>query len=141
MIEIFISFNYTYDNKYRNIIKAWNENERIFDFTFDDRTPNEIQTDNIATVKAVLTRKIKEAIAVVIIVGEHANELHPDYKDIGYRNWQNFEIAKAKELNKEIVAVQIDSHYEYPEELKKSGATRVSSFKKDDILEAIMSGS
>ena len=111
--KIFISFNYTYDRWYRHIMSAWNANP-YFDFTYDDRTPCEIQTDSVSRVKAVLTTKIKESSAVVVIVGSHANELHPDSYLIGYRNWQYYEIAKAKELGKRLVAVQVDRSFRYP---------------------------
>ena len=64
-------------------MSAWNANP-CFDFTYDDRTPHEIQTDSVSKVKAVLTTKIKESSAVVVIIGSHANELHPDRYLIGY---------------------------------------------------------
>lgn len=63
--------------------------------------------------------------------------MHEDRALIGYRNWQNFEVAKAKELDKHIIAVQLNSLYEYPDELKNCGATRVYSFNQSDIIQAI----
>lgn len=93
-------------------------------------------------IKSVLSRKINEASHVILIVGKEANKLHKDRILIGYRNWQNFEVAKAKELGKRIVAVQLNSlyeypEYEYPEKLKNCGATRVYSFNHNDIVRAI----
>ena len=46
-------------------------------------------------------------------------------------------MAKAKELGKHIIAVQLNSLYEYPEELINCGATRVYSFNQSDIIQAI----
>ncbi len=134
--KIFISFNYEHDRVYRYLMSAWSSNSR-FEFIFYDRTPNEIRTDDISRVKAVLTRKINEASIVVVFVGSHANELHPDYQEIGYRNWQNFEIAKAKEFNKKLIAIQIDSRYNYPQELIGTGAVRVYNFSQEAIIKAI----
>ncbi len=134
--KIFISFNYEHDRVYRYLMSAWSSSSR-FEFIFYDRTPNEIRTDDISRVKAVLTRKINEASIVVVFVGSHANELHPDYQEIGYRNWQNFEIAKAKEFNKKLIAIQIDAHYNYPEELIGTGAVRVYNFSQEAIIKAI----
>jgi hypothetical protein len=114
----------------------WNDNEN-FEFTCDDRSPSEIQTNSVSVVKQVLSRKINEADAIVVIVGQYANSLHEDRYEIGYRNWQNYETAKAKELGKKLIAVQINSNYEYPEELKNSNAIRVYSFKQDDIIKAV----
>ena len=85
----------------------------------------------------MLARKINEATHVVVIVGKEANKLHKDRVEIGYRNWQNFEVAKAKQLRKKIIAVQLNSIYEYPEELKNCGATRVYSFNHDDIVKVM----
>ena len=108
-----------------------------FEVTCNDTSPSEIQSWNIPTIKGVLSRKIKEATYVVVIVGAEANKLHKDREHIGYRNWQNFEVAKAKELGKKLIAVQLNSLYEYPEELKYSGAKRIYSFNYADIVKAI----
>ena len=114
----------------------WNVNSS-FEFTCDDRSPSEIQTDSIAVVKNVLSRKINEASAVIVIVGQDANKLHPDWREIGYRNWQNYEVAKAKALGKKLIAVQLNSNYSYPEELVNANATRVYSFTQDGIIKAV----
>lgn len=79
------------------LLKAWDANSN-FEFSFSDYTSREIQSDSIPVVKANLTKKIKEATYTLVIVGEDANKLHKDHKEIGYRNWQNFEIAKSKEM-------------------------------------------
>ena len=84
-----------------------------------------------------MSRKINEATAVVVIVGQYANSLHPEWNQIGYRNWQNFEVAKAKELGKKLIAVQLNAMYEYPEELKSASATRVCGFNQSDIIKAV----
>lgn len=134
--KIFVSFDFENDRHYKYTLNMWNKNSN-FEFTCNDTSPSEIQSWNIPTIKGVLTRKINEATHVVVIVGKEANKLHKDRFDIGYCNWQNFEIAKAKSLGKKIIAVQLNSLYEYPEELKNCGAIRVYSFNQDDILKAI----
>lgn len=134
--KIFVSFDFEKDRQYKYTLNMWNSNPQ-FEFTCDDRSPSEIQTDSVSVVKNVLSRKINEATAVIVIVGVDANKLHSDWREIGYRNWQNYEIAKAKELGKRLIAVQINSQYEYPEELKNSNATRVYSFTQDAIVKAV----
>lgn len=136
MAKIFVSFDFEHDRQYKYTLNMWNANPQ-FGFSFDDRSAHEIQTDNVNVVKQVLSRKINEASAVVVIVGQYANSLHRDRAAIGYRNWQNYEVAKAKELNKRLIAVQIDPMYEYPEELKSANATRVYSFTQNAIVKAI----
>ena len=134
--KIFVSFDFEKDRHYKYALNMWDKNPE-FEFTCDDRSPSEIQTDSVAVVKNVLSRKINEATYVIVIVGEDANKLHKDWREIGYRNWQNYEIAKAKQLGKRIIAVQINSHYEYPGELKGVNAVRVYSFTQDAIIKAI----
>ena len=134
--QIFVSFDFENDRHYKYTLNMWNANSN-FEFTCNDTSPSEIQSWNIPTIKSVLSRKINEATHVVVIVGAEANKLHKDRERIGYRNWQNFEVAKAKELGKKLIAVQLNSLYEYPEELKYSGAKRIYSFNYADIVKAI----
>ena len=131
--KIFVSFDFKNDRYYKYTLNMWNVNSN-FEFTCNDTSPSEIQSWNIPTIKGVLSRKIKEATYVVVIVGAEANKYR---EHIGYRNWQNFEVAKAKELGKKLIAVQLNSLYEYPEELKYSGAKRIYSFNYADIVKAI----
>lgn len=134
--KIFVSFDFEKDRRYKYTLNMWNSNPN-FEFTCDDRSPSEIQTQSIAVVKNVLSRKINEATAAVVIVGEDANKRHKDWREIGYRNWQNYEVAKAKELRKRLIAVQLNSQYEYPEELLNANAMRVFNFTQDAIIKAL----
>lgn len=134
--KVFVSFDYENDKNYKFLLSSWNSNP-TFEFTFDDRSAKEIQSDSVSVVKNVLSRKINEARTVIVIVGKEANKLHPDYREIGYRNWQNYEVAKAKELGKKLIAVQINSQYTYPEELLNSNASRVYEFSQNAIIKAI----
>ena len=83
--QVCVSFDYTNDNRYYNMLRAWNANEN-FDFSFSDCTPSEIQSESISRIKAVLTQKIDAASCLLVIVGEEANKTHPDSKEIGYTN-------------------------------------------------------
>ena len=134
--KIFVSFDFENDRQYKYTLNMWNANSN-FEFTCNDRSSSEIHSWNISTIKSALSRKINEATHVIVIVGKEANKLHKDREIIGYRNWQNFEVAKAKSLGKQIIAVQLNSLYEYPEELRNCGATRVYSFNHADIVKAI----
>ena len=137
--KIFVSFDFENDRQYKYTLNMWNANSS-FEFTCNDRSPSEIQSWNIPTIKSVLSRKINEATHVVVIVGKEANKLHKDWIAKWFRIWQNFEEAKAKSLGKKIIAVQLSSLYEYPEELKNCGATRVYSFNHADIVKAVWGG-
>ena len=136
MKRIFISFDYDNDKHYRYLLKALKENPRS-DLQFIDATPEEIQSDDISRIKAVLTRKIREATHTLVIVGKHANSYHPDRTEIGERNWQWWEIVKSDEENKKFVAVKIESGNTSPDPLLGKNASWAMSFKVDAILKAI----
>ena len=69
--KIFISFDCTNDHRYKDLLVAWSKNTSI-DFSFDDRTPGEIQSDDITRIKAVLTHKIKEADCTLVLAEKSA---------------------------------------------------------------------
>ena len=134
--KVFVSFDYEKDRLYYYLLKAWDANSN-FDFTMVDKTPNEIQSDSVAVVKRALSRKIDEASYTLVIIGEEANKLHPDHIEIGYRNWQNYEVAKSFELGNRLVGVKIDDSNEAPEQLYGKGATWARAFSKDSIIAAL----
>src|ERR1043166_7856800 len=105
--RVFVSFDYENDKHYKFLLEAWSVNSR-FAFTFQDGTPGEIDSNNIARIKAALAAKITVATHTLVVSGRYANELHPRRHLIGYRNWINFEIAKSKEARNKLVEVKID---------------------------------
>ncbi len=134
--RIFISFDYEHDRNYRYLLKALSENPRS-DIDFDDCTPEEIQSLNIPSIKAVLTRKIREATHTLVVVGKHANSYHSDRYEIGCRNWQWWEINKSEEEGKGFIAVKIDRTDPPPDPLYGKGAEWAMSFTVKAIHEAI----
>lgn len=135
-MKIFVSFDYDNDRQYKHLLTAWSANTNI-EFTFNDGSTGEINSWDIPTVKRALSRKINEADAVLVIVGQYANSLHKDRYSIGYRNWQNYEIAKAKEYGKKIIGVKVSYSYSSPNELLNCGASWATSFTLDSIKSAI----
>lgn len=134
--KVFVSFDYENDKHYKFLLEAWDANPD-FDFYFSDLSSKEIQSWSIPTIKAALTRKINQATYTLVIVGKYANSQHKDHKEIGYKNWLNFEIAKSKENKNKLVAVKIDREYTSPDELLGAGASWAMSFTRDSILKAL----
>ena len=134
--KVFVSFDYKKDKNYYFLLKAWDANSD-FEFSFSDYTSKEIKSDSIPVIKANLTKKINEATYTLVIVSEDANKQHEDHKEIGYKNWQNFEIAKSKQNKNKLVGVKIDKSYTSPDELLNSGASWALSFTQDAIIEAL----
>lgn len=133
--KVCVSFDYTNDKHYRYLLSAWDANTN-FDFKFNDFTPSEINSDDYSRVKAVITQRIKESTYLLVLVGEHANKEHPRKNEIGDKNWLNWEINKAKEFGKKLVAVKLDWKNESPDALLNSGA-KWASFSKDSIIKAL----
>ncbi|MDU1414858.1 MAG: TIR domain-containing protein [Clostridium sp.] len=131
-----MSFDYTDDNHFKNLLSAWDANTN-FEFSFDDLTPTEINSENYSRVKAVITQKIAAADYLLVVIGKNANKVHPRQKEIGSKNWINWEIKKAKELKKKLIAVKLNRSFESPDEIKDSGAKWSMSFTKDGIINAL----
>ena len=134
--QVCVSFDYEHDRMYYNMLEAWNKNPHI-PFWITDCTPNEIQTDSVAVVKQVLSTKIGEANYMIAIIGKHSNAQHQDHMEIGYNNWQAFEIAKNHEKGNGLMVVKLDSSYSPPVEAYGIGAEWVYPFNLDGIKEAL----
>lgn len=134
--KVCVCFDYSEDANYRYLLKAWNVNPD-FDFAVYDTTPDEIDTNNYSRVKAVLTTRITEATHLLVIVGRSSNSQHPRSNEIGERNWQIWEIKKARSLYKKIVAIKIDSRYPLPDGLSGADVSWAYSFERNQILSAL----
>ena len=73
--KIFVSFDFENDRNYKYLLEAWNGNSK-FEFEFDDKSTREINSWNIPTIKAALTKKINQADYTIVIVGKEANKKH-----------------------------------------------------------------
>lgn len=134
--KVFVSFDYENDKHYKFLLNAWDENKNM-DFTFNDFSSDEIHSNDVSVVKAGLTRRINSADYTLVIIGKEANKKHPDSKEIGYKNWINFEIARSKANGNKLVAVYIDVNNEAPDEIYGAGAKWVYSFNQDSIIKAL----
>lgn len=137
MNNVFVSFDYENDKRYKFLLEAWSKN-KLFTLSFNDVSSGEIDSINISRVKAALTVKIKSANVVLVIIGKFANALHRDSIHIGERNWINWEIARGKEMGKRIVAVKIDNAFTSPEKILNSNASWARVFSEDAITKALM---
>lgn len=135
--RIFISFDYDHDRSYRYLLSALNSNTGS-EIEFEDRTSGAIQSSDVGRIKAALATKIVDATHVLVIVGKHANAYHPDSAKIGDRNWQWWEINRARLAgSKRFVGVKIERSNVAPEPLKNVAAAWANSFNVPAILKAI----
>lgn len=136
--RVIVSFDYEHDKNYYYLLKAWDAN-KDFDFFFSDLTPNEIQTESVATIKQVLSSKIHQANYMIAIIGKHSNDTHPDHEEIGYKNWQSYEIDKNHDWGNGLIVVTIDTSYDVPIEAYGIGAKWVNSFNETGVVNALNS--
>lgn len=124
---IFISYDYDGDRHYKNLLLAWDKNSD-FDFSMDDHSADiSINSTDAAAIKRAISVKISNASCFLCIVGKETHK----------SNWVKWEISKAIELKKKIVAVKTDASNISPTEILGSGATWAMSFTFDAIKKAI----
>lgn len=136
MATVFVSFDWHNDRRYKHLLEAWDANTR-FDFTFDDGTPDEIDSNNVGRIKGALTMKVHDASHTLVIVGQYANQRHRSAPLIGFKNWINFEISQSIDAHNGIVAVILDRSYELPEELRHANYTTVHGFTEQGIIRGL----
>lgn len=125
--KIFISYDYDNDKHYKNMLKAWDANG-AFDFSFDDQSADvSINSTDAAAIKRAISAKINNATYFLCIVGEKTYN----------SSWVKWEIEKAVQLNKRIVAVKTSSTNTTPNALFGVGAKWAMSFTEASIISAI----
>lgn len=134
--KVFVSFDYDHDRNYKYLLEAWNKNSS-FQFTFHDKTPEEIQTNNVGRIKAVLTTKIQEAKYSLFLVGKYANQLHADHVAIGCDNWIQFEVQQSILYKKKLVVVLLEPNNLLPSNIVGQQGIRVDSFNQAEIIKAL----
>ena len=125
--KIFISYDYDHDKHYKNLLVAWDKNSE-FDFSLNDQSADvSIQSTDAAAIKRAISAKINAATYFLCIVGAKTSS----------SKWVEWEINKAKKLNKRLVAVKISSTNTTPADLLGAGATWAMSFTFSEIKKAI----
>lgn len=135
-MKTFVSFDFENDRQYKYILNAWNSNPYI-NFEFDDGSTREINSWNVDRVKAAITTKIKESDCLLAIIGKYSDSNHKDSQLIGFKNWQYFEISKAIELGKKVVAVKLGRNFNTPRILYNQGVLWAMSFTLESVKTAL----
>ncbi|PIC81076.1 hypothetical protein CSV75_04665 [Sporosarcina sp. P18a] len=130
--KVFISYHSdTEGTRHKNLLVAWSKNDNgHFDIKFDDTSVGvSIKSEDANYIKSVIKRKITESNIFLILIGKNTH----------LSDWCNWEIEKAVELKKRIVAVKIQSTYTTPAGLYGIGTKWAYSFTYDSIKKAIES--
>lgn len=125
--KVFVSYDYDNDKHYKNLLMAWDGN-KLFDFSIYDHSADvSINSTNSTAIKSVISRYLNESTYFLVIVGAKTNK----------SAWVKWEIEKAVELKKRIIAVKTDRENISPDALLGIGATWAMTFTYDSIIKAI----
>jgi len=125
--KIFINYDYDNDKHYKNMLVAWDKNGE-FDFGFSDQSADvSIQSTDAAAIKRAISAKINAATYFLCIVGSKTSK----------SGWVAWEIEKARELKKRLVAVKTASDNTTPSGLLNAGASWAMSFTFATIKKAV----
>lgn len=125
--KIFISYDYENDGYWKNLLVAWDANS-LFDFSFNDTSVDvSVDSTNAAAIKRAISARINNATSFLCIVGKKTHK----------SGWVKWEIEKAVDLKKKLVAVKTDSENTSPDALFGVGASWAMSFTFDSITKAI----
>lgn len=125
--KIFISYDYDHDKHYKNLLLAWDAN-KLFDFSFYDESVDvSVDSDDAAAIKRVISARINSSTYFLCIVGKHTHK----------SDWVTWEINKAVELKKRLLAVKTGSGNTSPAAILGVGASWAKSFTLESITNAI----
>jgi hypothetical protein len=127
--KVFVSYDHSEDAHYKRLLQAWDANPD-FDFDFDSRGPNvPIDSSDAAVIKQALTRMMKSATHLLVLVGAKSSK----------SKWMSWEISRAKEtdIKLRLAAVKLARENETPASLLGVGTSWASSFERDRIVEAL----
>ena len=125
--KIFISYDYENDGYWKNLLVAWDANS-LFDFSFNDTSVDvSVDSTNADAIKRAISARINNATYFLCIVGKKTHK----------SGWVKWEIGKAVDLKKKLVAVKTDSENTSPDAILDVGASWAMSFTFDSITKAI----
>lgn len=125
--KVFVSYDYDNDKHYKNLLLAWDAN-KDFDFYLNDQSVDvSVNSTSAGTIKQAISAKINSSTYFLCIVGEKTHN----------SSWVSWEISKAVELKKKIVAVKTSKDNSTPNGLYNVGATWALSFNFDAIKAAL----
>lgn len=127
--KVFVSYDHSEDAHYKYLLQAWDANPQ-FEFEFDSRGPDvAIDSTNAATIKQSLTRMMKDATHLLVLVGAKSST----------SKWINWEIDRAKQSDTKLklAAIKLAKSNTSPAGLLSAGTSWATSFEKDRIVEAL----
>ena len=128
MKKIYVSYDYDNDKHFKNLLTAWSANSMFEKFEFIDVSADiSINSNDPTVIKRVISAKINTSSHFLVIVGSKTHK----------SSWVEWEIDKAVDLEKRIIAVKTDRFNQSPDVLLGVGASWAMSFTYEEIIKAI----
>jgi hypothetical protein len=125
--KVFIGYDYDNDKAAKDRLLGWDTNQE-FDFSSYDRSLNvAVDSEEAVAIKRDLAARINDSSHFLCIVG----------KETYHSGWMAWEIHKAVELKKKLVAAKTDSTNNSPSSMQGVGASWSTMFDFDSIKMAM----
>ncbi len=126
--QVYLSFDHENDGYYKDVLVNWSKMPGFAQLWINDEPPAEpVDSPGAELVKQALAKKIGAASGLLCVIGATSST----------DGWMEWEIRKADELGKRIIAVRINRDCAVPEMLSDMGATCAMSFTFEGIRRAI----
>jgi hypothetical protein len=126
--QVYLSFDHENDGYYRDVLETWSKTPGFAQLWVNDRPPAvPVDSAEAEPVKQELARRIGAASGLLCVIGAKSST----------NGWMEWEIRKADELGKRIIAVRTSRDSAVPELLSDLGATCAMSFTFEGIRRAI----
>ena len=124
---VFIGYEYDNDKTAKDRLLGWDVNKE-FDFSaYDQAFDVAVDSEEAVAIKQDLTARIADCSLFLCVVGQDT-----------YRNaWMAWEIRKAVEMKKKLVAAKTDSTNNSPTVIQGVGASWSTTFNFDAIKKAM----
>jgi MTH538 TIR-like domain (DUF1863) len=126
-LRVFISYDYDHDKACKDRLLEWDTNQE-YDFrSYNQSFGVSVDSPEATAIKQDLAARIGDSGCFLCIIG----------KDTYRSGWAVWEILKAVELKKKLVAVKTDSINNSPTAMQGVGASWSAMFNFDSIKSAI----
>jgi hypothetical protein len=125
--KVFIGYDCDNDKAAKARLLGWDANKEFDFLSYDESFGVAVDGPGAAAIKQDLAARIGDSNCFLYIVGKES-----------YRSgWAAWEVRKAVELKKKLVAVKTDSIYNSPSVLQRAGVSWSTMFDFDSIKQAI----
>jgi hypothetical protein len=127
--KVFVSYDHSEDVPYKRLLQAWDASPD-FEFEFDSRGPNvPIESTDAAVTKQVLTRMMKAAPHLLVLVGAKS----------AMSKWMAWEINRGKQpdVKLRLAAIKLSKLNLTPPSLLDAGTAWATSFELDRVVTAL----